>query len=155
MKKMLISCALAIGLSACNTTGMPIKQTVGALGGAAAGGLAGAQFGKGNGQLAMAAGGTLIGALLGSEVGKSLDRADTLAVGRASEQAYTAPIGQPITWSNPETGNYGSITPTREGRTQNGGYCREFTQTIYVGGRSQQATGRACQQPDGTWQIVG
>ncbi len=33
-------------------------------------------------------------------------------------------------------------------------YCREFTKTIYVGGRAQQGYGTSCMQPDGSWQIV-
>lgn len=31
--------------------------------------------------------------------------------------------------------------------------CREFTQTVVIGGQTRQATGRACPQPDGTWRI--
>jgi len=34
------------------------------------------------------------------------------------------------------------------------GYCREFTQTVTVGGRLQSGYGTACMQPDGSWQIV-
>jgi surface antigen len=32
--------------------------------------------------------------------------------------------------------------------------CREFTATVMVAGKSQEAFGNACQQPDGTWQIT-
>ena len=131
------------------------KQTLGGLGGAAAGGVAGAQFGKGRGQLAMTAGGVLLGALLGGEVGRSLDRADQVYAGRAVQQAYEAPIGEKIVWSNPKSGNSGVIVPTREGRQPGtNAYCREYQQTVTVGGRTQQAFGQACQQPDGTWKIV-
>jgi hypothetical protein len=31
--------------------------------------------------------------------------------------------------------------------------CREFTQTVVIGGQARQATGQACPQPDGTWRI--
>lgn len=33
-------------------------------------------------------------------------------------------------------------------------YCREYTQTVQVGGVRQQGYGTACMQPDGSWQIV-
>jgi hypothetical protein len=33
--------------------------------------------------------------------------------------------------------------------------CRQVSQTIVIDGQNQQAYGVACQQPDGTWQIVG
>jgi surface antigen len=31
--------------------------------------------------------------------------------------------------------------------------CREFSQTVTIGGQPRQATGRACPQADGTWRI--
>jgi hypothetical protein len=31
--------------------------------------------------------------------------------------------------------------------------CREFTETVTIGGRPQQAHGRTCRQPDGTWRV--
>jgi hypothetical protein len=70
----------------------------------------------------------------------------------AQIRATTAPIGDTIHWR--EGGNYGSVTPLRDGYTDSGGYCREFQQTITVGGRSEEAYGTACQQPDGAWKIV-
>ena len=129
MRKLVLSTLLSASLLATAgcADGIGTKQGVGTLGGAAAGGLAGAQIGKGTGQLAATAGGVLLGALLGSEVGKSLDRADQTYATRAANTAYTAPIGEPIQWENPESGNYGTVTPTREGRTANGQYCRDST----------------------------
>ena len=32
--------------------------------------------------------------------------------------------------------------------------CRDFTSQVTVGGQPQQAVGRACQQPDGSWQVT-
>lgn len=34
-------------------------------------------------------------------------------------------------------------------------YCREYTRTVMIGGRTQEAYGTACYQPDGSWMIVG
>jgi hypothetical protein len=34
------------------------------------------------------------------------------------------------------------------------GACREFQQTITVGGKPQAAYGTTCQQPDGSWKVV-
>lgn len=62
--------------------------------------------------------------------------------------------GQQITWNNPQSGNSGTITPIRDGYAASGSYCRRFQQTITVGGQKQQAYGKACQQPDGSWKIV-
>jgi surface antigen len=131
------------------------KTTAGGLLGAAGGAVAGAQFGSGSGRLAATAAGTLLGALVGAELGSSLDRADQAYARRAQAQAQTAPIGQTIVWSNPESGHSGSVTPVREGRIPSTGeYCREYQQTVQVGGQTQNAYGTACRQPDGSWRVV-
>lgn len=73
---------------------------------------------------------------------------------KAATQAQTAPIGEPVSWNNPDSGNSGTITATKDGYSSSGKYCREFQQTIYIGGKEQTGYGQACQQPDGSWQIV-
>jgi surface antigen len=35
-----------------------------------------------------------------------------------------------------------------------GAYCREFQQTVSIGGREERAYGTACRQPDGSWKVV-
>lgn len=32
-------------------------------------------------------------------------------------------------------------------------YCREYTKTVNIGGRMEEAYGQACMQPDGSWQF--
>lgn len=153
-KSLLAALAVTLLLPACQADSMGTKETVGTLGGAGVGGLLGSQIGKGSGKLAATAAGVVIGGWLGNEIGASLDKADRAELGRAETRAYTAPVGQQITWNNPQTGNAGTITPVRDGYASNGAYCREFQQTITVGGQQQQGYGRACQQPDGSWKIV-
>jgi hypothetical protein len=68
----------------------------------------------------------------------------------AQIRAATAAIGQPQVWSD---GSYrGSVTATRESYVE-GRQCREFRQTVEIGGKSEDAYGTACLQPDGSWQI--
>ncbi len=145
---------LALLLPACQAQNMGNKETFGTLAGAGVGGLLGSNIGKGSGRLAATAAGVVIGGWLGNEIGASLDKADQAAMGQATSRAYSAPIGQQIVWNNPQSGNAGTITPIKDGYANNGAYCREFQQTITVAGRQQQGYGRACQQPDGSWQIV-
>jgi len=153
--KIVTATVLILSLSACETTGGP-KQSGGTLLGGIGGAVVGAQFGSGKGQLAAVAAGTLLGALVGSEVGRSLDKADLAYADRANQQAQSAPIGHPIRWNNPQTGNSGTVTPVREGTdTATGNYCREFQQTVTIGNKTEQAYGTACRQPDGTWKVVG
>jgi surface antigen len=146
--------AASLVLAACsNDAGQ--KQTAGTVLGGVAGAVLGAQVGKGSGRIIATAVGTLAGAMIGSEIGKSLDRADQLAMTQAETRAHSAPIGEKIVWNNPDSGNYGSVTPIRDGRdAQTNAYCREYQTTVVVGGQEQSAYGTACRQPDGSWKVV-
>jgi surface antigen len=130
------------------------KQKIGTVTGAALGGLLGAQFGSGTGQLVATGAGVFIGGLIGSEIGRSMDEVDRMKANQAINTAHSAPLGETITWNNPDSGNRGTVTPVRDGTSASGSYCREFQQTITVGGQTEQAYGTACRQPDGSWQIV-
>ncbi len=154
IKMLVVAVLIAFTTTACENSRYGTKQTIGALGGAAAGGLLGAQVGGGKGQLAATAAGALLGALIGSEIGRSMDEVDRMRAEQAYGQAQNAPIGETIAWDNPNTGNYGSVTPTKQGtRASTGEYCREFQQTVVIGGRQEDAYGVACRQPDGSWKI--
>lgn len=132
------------------------KQEVGAASGAVIGGVLGSNVGGGKGKLIAVGAGTLLGALIGSEIGASLDRADQMYANRALETSYDAPVGETVSWTNPESGNSGTYTSVKEGHgNESGRYCREYKQTIQVDGRAEEAYGTACENPDGTWQIVG
>ena len=146
---------VAVALGACAGQGQGGKEFGGTLIGAAAGGLLGSQFGSGSGKLAAVAAGTLLGAWVGNEVGKSLDRADRLAMAETTQisletsRSYTT-----STWRNPDSGHSGTITPEPVYRTPHGEYCREYQQTVNIGGRTERAYGTACRQPDGSWKMV-
>ncbi len=159
----LLSCSLT--LAACAVPGQPgsappgeigfNKTTGGALIGAGVGGLVGSQFGGGSGKALATLFGVLAGGLVGSQIGASLDRADQLAVQRTTQTALeTVPPNQTLPWRNPDNGHAGAVTPGRYYQTASGQYCREFEQTITIGGETQQGHGTACRQPDGSWRIV-
>lgn len=163
--KVLTLVLLASLISGCNQNGPPgagimnggsiNKQDIGTLGGGIGGGIIGSNIGKGKGAIAGTIGGALLGGLLGSSIGKSLDSADLAAYNSASQRALeTAQPGQSLPWRNTETGNYGTVTPSNYYQNSVGQYCREYSQTIVVGGQKQQGYGKACRQPDGTWKIT-
>ena len=131
------------------------KQDLGTGLGAIGGAVAGAQFGKGDGKIVTGALGALLGAGIGNAVGASLDRADMQYYQQTSQKALeTAQAGQALPWSNPQSGNSGTITPQAPYKNSNGQYCREFQNKITVGGKTESGYGTACRQPDGSWQIV-
>jgi surface antigen len=141
---------MAFLLMGCESTGP--KTAVGGLGGAAAGGLLAAALG-GNGPGIAA--GAILGGLIGAAIGDRFDAADRAKASVAASQALeSVPTGQSVAWRNPDSGNSGVVTPMRTYQTATGLYCREYTQTITVGGEKHQSYGTACRQPDGTWKIV-
>ncbi len=154
-KAILTACVMAsMAVAGCDSTALT-KENMGGVLGAVTGGVLASNVGKGKGQLAAVGVGTLVGALIGSQIGKSLDKADVAYADKANQQAHTAPIGQSIAWSNPETGNSGTVTPLRDGYDRNSGsFCREYEQVIYVDGQQATGTGIACKQPDGRWEIM-
>ena len=127
---------------------------MGALLGAIGGGIAGAQVGEGEGQLAAVGVGAVLGALIGGEIGRNLDEVDRMMAERTTQQALeTLPSNTTSTWRNPDTGHHGTVTPLSVAEPRPGIYCREFQQTVTIGGETQEAYGTACRQPDGQWEI--
>jgi len=141
---------LAVATTGCATVQDNPKAAIGGATGATAGGLIAAAAGGGTAGIV---GGVLLGGLVGGAIGNALDQRDKELAMQAAQQSFeNSRSGSAMTWQNPDSGNSGSITPTRT--YQNGEqYCREYQQTIYVGGESQDAYGTACRQPDGSWQI--
>ncbi len=145
--------ALAVGLfTGCETIPAGQQRTaIGGLGGAAVGGLIAAAAGGGGTAIAAS---VIGGALVGGLAGNLLDQRDQRMANEAAQRALeTAPSGKPVAWTNPDTGHSGAITPVRTYES-NGRFCREFQQTVTIGGRPENSFGTACRQPDGSWRIV-
>ena len=146
---------IPFGLAACQSTNWTTGEVVGTAGGAAAGGLLGAQIGKGTGRDIAIAGGVLLGAFLGNQLGQRLSENDrAMASSTAQQSLERQPSGTTSTWQNPDTGNGGSFQPQNVYQTADGTYCRQYANTIVVDGRTETVNGTACRNPDGSWRIV-
>ena len=145
--------ASSLLLGAC--AGEGANETLGTLLGAGFGALVGAELGgHGDGAIVGAALGTVVGASMGREYGRQLDERDRVAMARARYVAFEqSPSGTTSEWYNPDSGNYGSYTP-QPAYERDGQYCREYIQTITVGGELVNGYGTACRQPDGSWKII-
>jgi len=155
MKRTIACIAILVLMLAGCAAEMGPKETGGTVIGAGSGALLGSQIGHGSGRLVAVAIGTLAGALIGQEVGRTLDRADQMAMERNAQYALESTRTYSTTsWRNPDSGNYGGITPVETYQTSSGQYCREYYQTVVIGGQQQQAYGTACRQPDGSWMII-
>ena len=151
-KKYLLICGLAVLTAAGCSQNPSTNQTIGTATGAVVGGLVGSQFGSGSGKKIATVAGALVGALAGSEIANQLSSRDRLYANEALDRGLNS--GRPQNWSNPESGTYGNVYPETLVQSNSGRYCRSYSQTIYVNGQPQSATGRACRKPDGTWEII-
>ena len=140
----------ALALAGCGANG-PNKQETGLGIGALAGGLLGNTVGKGGGRVAATIAGAVIGGIVGSEIGRSMDKQDRLLAQQAEYDALErGDSGRARVWRNERNGNYGEMVPSRPYRR--GNYdCRDYTHTVYIGGRPEVMRGTACRNPDGTW----
>ena len=168
---------LAAALAGCTQdSGAALTQGLGGVLGGALGGYGGSQLGSGTGQLALTAAGSglggLFGGLLGGQLGSGFGGAsaagadpyrsdpggaswaaesDGFHVEQAQATASGLPLGGTVSWSNPETGSRGSVTPIRDGTSAVGHYCRQFEDRRSADGRTRTSILVACQQPDGRW----
>jgi surface antigen len=143
-------------LAGCADAEQKPGETVGKIIGSIVGGVAGAYLGKGKGRLITTAIGAVAGAWIGGELGRRLSETDkTLMQDNTQDGLENNETGTTSAWSNPDSENSGTFTPTKTYQQANGEDCREFEQTIYVDGRDETASGRACRTADGTWEITG
>jgi surface antigen len=145
---------LGASVAACSADSGP-KEVGGTAVGAVAGGVIGNAIGGSAGNRLA---GTLIGAaaggLIGNRIGASMDEEDRRRAYAAQIQALEAgPSGAPVAWRNPDSGRYGNVVPGPAYQA-NGAVCRQYTETVYIGGTPQTARGAACRNPDGSWTAI-
>ncbi|HSP26169.1 MAG TPA: hypothetical protein VLQ65_13440 [Saliniramus sp.] len=142
-----LALASALALGACSPQYVGPNQSVGIVSGALIGGLAGNVVGYGDPASTLA--GAMIGGVLGGMVGADMDARDREIAYEA--QYYAFDTGRPRRWRGEDA--YGEIIPGPTYRSR-GEFCREYTHTIYIGGRPREGYGTACREPDGSWRIV-
>ncbi len=139
---LLVSATLATGL----LSGCSQRETGNVVGGVV-GAVVGNQFGSGSGQVAMTAIGAIAGSMIGGAIGQNMDDNDRLKAQHALERTRT---NESSSWTNPDSGNRYTVTPTRT-YNQGGRDCREYTTRAYINGRKEVIHGTACRQSDGSW----
>lgn len=128
----------------------------GVIAGALIGGLLGNSMARGNGRTGATIAGVVVGGAMGAALTRNLDCEDQSYAYKTYYDGFNSGrTNVPYQWRNPNNGNYGEVRVNNYYNDQGGFRCANFTQQIFVNGRPQAASGRACQQPDGTWAIVG
>jgi surface antigen len=143
-----------LSLAACSTDSGP-KEIGGTAAGAVAGGAIGNAVGGSTGnRVSGTVIGAAVGAFIGNRIGAVLDDDDKRRAYTAQMQALdSGPSGAPVAWRNPDSGRYGNVVPGPAYQT-NGGYCRQYTHTVYIDAKPQIERGTACRKPDGSWSTV-
>ncbi len=128
----------------------------GVIAGALIGGLLGNALGRGGGRGGATIAGVVVGGALGATLTKNLNCEEQSYAYKTYYDGFNSGrTDVPYQWRNPSSGDYGEMRINNYNYDQGGFRCANFTQQIFVSGRPQAASGRACQQPDGTWAIVG
>ena len=128
--------------------------------GVIAGGLIGGLLGRAlGGDGGSRTGATIAGVIFGGAVGAALtnklDCEDRSYAYKSYYDGFNA--GRPnatYQWRNPRNDHRGQFRVGSYYNDQAGFRCANYSQTIYIDGRPQQGTGRACRQADGSWVVV-
>jgi len=151
----IVVCSLvALSLGACSWNDSRTETLGGVLGGVV-GGIVGSKFGKGTGKGVAIVLGATLGAMWGQDIAKGMTDVDKIFSERTTKDTleYGKP-GETASWSNPNSGNSGTITADEAYSNDEGKGCRQFETTVNVEGEDRTATGTACRAEDGEWQVI-
>lgn len=125
----------------------------GILAGAIIGGFLGNAAGHGNAGATMA--GVIFGGAAGAALTSNMDCEDRSYAYRTYYDGFNSGrSGRYYDWNNPRNGHRGRFHVRSYYNDPYGFRCARFTQTTYIQGRSYNANGVACRQPDGSWAVV-
>lgn len=154
VSRLALAVVVAASLAACSWNEQR-TETLGGVVGGIVGGILGSKVGGGTGKTSATIVGATLGAMLGQDVAKGMTDVDKLFHERTT--ADTLEYGEPgenVSWSNPDTGNSGTVTAGDTYQNADGTACRTFETTVTVEGEARTTEGKACRQPDGTWAVV-
>ena len=125
----------------------------GILAGAIIGGLLGNAAGHGNSGATMA--GIIFGGAAGAALTSNMDCEDRSYAYKTYYDGFNSGrSGRDYDWNNPHNNHHGKFRVGSYYDDPYGFRCARFTQTTYIQGRSYDASGIACRQPDGSWAVV-
>jgi len=96
----------------------------------------------------------LLKELVSGELGRKIRERDRIQMARTTHVALDkTPNGAVTEWDNPDSGVKGTISPLSAFQGEQTKGCREFQQTVTIGGITNIAYGVACRQKNGLWAI--
>jgi surface antigen len=122
------------------------REEIGAVLGAAVGGVIGSRTSDDHRTVATILG-AAVGGLIGAKIGRELDEADRGCFGHVLEIGQA---GRAVAWTNSRTGVSYVLVPGA-GKKVEGKPCRNFVLTATRDGQKDRKTGTACQTGVGEW----
>lgn len=145
----LLVLVMSVSLISCSTNTQKENTGIGVATGAVAGGLLGSLVGGGTGKAVAIGVGIVAGALVGGAIGHSMDSSDHAHLNNA------VTTGKPTSWQNAKTHSTYTVVPSKHYVTVKGNkYCRNYTTTAVIDGKTSSVHGVACRQTDGSWKVV-
>ena len=98
-----------------------------------------------------------IGSITGSLLFNYLSENDRKKAKIALDKSlYDSENGRVIHWNNPESGNSGTVKPSKENHNNSSNIeeCRTFIQTINIKYKVEKIKGRACRNSGGNWIVT-
>jgi surface antigen len=123
--------------------------------GAVLGGLLGNAAGGRNDSGMATVAGVIAGGAIAASLTSKLDCDDRAYAYRTYTDGFNSGReGARYEWRNPRSDRRGEFIVNDYYDDPDGFRCATYTQKIYIGGRPQEGTGRACRQPDGAWAMI-
>jgi Ni/Co efflux regulator RcnB/surface antigen len=119
------------------------------------GGLLGNAAGGGGNRTGATVAGVIFGGAVGAALTSNMDCEDRSYAYKSYYSGFNSGrAGGRYEWRNPRNDHRGEFRVNSYYNDPYGFRCARFTQITYVQGRSYNASGIACRQPDGSWAIV-
>ncbi len=127
----------------------------GVLAGAFIGALLGNAAGGRNNQTGATVAGVIAGGAIGAALTAKLDCSDRSYAYQAYDRGFNGGrANQSYEWRNPSNQHSGRMHVLDYYEDEDNFRCAVFTSEVNIGGRREEARGRACQQPDGKWAMI-
>lgn len=118
------------------------------------GGLLGNAAGGGGNRTGATIAGVILGGAVGAALTQNMDCEDRSYAYKTYYTGFNSGRTGRYEWRNPQNNHRGEVRVSSYYNDSYGFRCARFTQVTYIQGRSYNANGVACRQPDGSWAAV-
>lgn len=128
----------------------------GIIAGALIGGLLGNAVGRGGGRAGATVAGVVVGGVAGAALTNHVECEDRSYIYRSYYDGFNGGREErAYPWRNPGNGHHGEVRIEHYYTDPDGFRCVRFTQATNIDGDRTVLRGNACQEPNGTWAVVG